>query len=453
MPETTATASVTRRRVASVAIILAALVTASAFGAGAKGGAVDSAFGPDGEVSLDMPGKDRPSAMVRTTTGKIAVAIESNQETWIALLTDDGRLDPTFAGDGIKKMDLPAGTHIVGLAPVRGGGLLVAAWLRDFTSRPVRNERIVVAKVLANGQLDAGYGTGGLATAAPGELAPLELGWYRFAGMPDGSVVVLGTTGVAVDWVGGAGVAALMRFTPDGVRDEHFGLNGIAPIASPAAIPLIGGLAIAPDGGILVGETHYPSGSVHEEALLRRFTPSGLPDLNFGVAGIAHLPFPGDWKTVTDIVVDERGQIVVLGHAASGLIGLAANLLGGRHDGFSPGVARLHPDGRLDTTYGEGGITMLHTDGRGNPLSFSGDTALTTAGAYVTAYGERTPGLTTQLLRIGNDGRVDASYGGDSPIRLPMENTSAVVVLGNRVVVAGERSWQSGGTVLSAYWP
>lgn len=60
--------------------------------------------------------------------------------------------------------------------------------------------------------------------------------------------------------------------------------------------------------------------------------------------------------------------------------------------------------------------------------------------------------MSIQLLHIDNNGRVDTGYGGDRPILLTtMGNTTALLALPDRVVVAGERRWLAGDTVLAAY--
>ncbi len=438
-----------------VAVVLAVSVTGAPLARAVDGVAADRTFGSDGVVALDMPGRDHPIAMVKTATGRLAVAIQSGPSLWVAMLTADGRLDASFAGAGLRRVKLADGTRGAGLQPTSDGGVLIAAWLRDGDSVANRDERLGVAKLRPDGSIDDAYGTGGLATTAVGELTPFDLGPIEFAAAPDGSTIVLGSTGVG-SYFGAIGVAALLRFTADGKRDTSFGVNGVAPVVNDAAYPILRGLAIDAAGAILVAETNHTVGPPRTEALVRRFTSRGMPDVAFGVAGVAHLPIPGDTKWITDLSIDNLGRIVVFGFAAGGLPGQIADRLNpsGPVDpdaGLSPVLARLRPDGRPDTTFGSHGIALLHDNGHGNPLSWSGDIALTRAGAYVTAYGEHSSHLRTELLRVNARGRVDPRYGGSASVRLPMENTFAVVVLAGRVVVAGESSSEVGGSVLAAF--
>jgi len=436
-------------------VVIATVSAATA--ARANQSALDATFGTAGEASLDLPGYDQPTAMVRTATGGIAVTIE-NGGVQVAVLTSDGRLDTTFAGSGIKEMG-PEESSVASLAATRGaglaatpdGGLLVATYGWDSSRQPVPGPRFTIAKLLADGQLDVRYGTGGLATTAAGELSPLgrSQGVNQFAVTPDGSAVVVGMVGPSGD-VGGVGAAALVRFTPSGVRDEGFGVKGIAPVAGASVVPLMA-LAIAPDGGILVSETLKNFGAA-EQVLVRRFVPRGGPDLSFGVAGIVRLSIPGRGQFPTDFVVDGRGRIVWLGYTSL--------------DRFSPPVvARLLPGGQMDTTFGEEGIAVFHTDRRGTSFDGSGASfdgsgaiALTDSGAYLTVQqegftfdDEGVPKLRNHLLRMDDNGRLDTGYGGDQSIELPMHATAAVIVLPDRVVVAGYRSYLHGNTVLAAY--
>ncbi|HVM53039.1 MAG TPA: hypothetical protein VM262_07560 [Acidimicrobiales bacterium] len=444
----------TLRALGLTGIVLVLLATAAPAARSTEAGAPVQGFGTGGVVAIDLPGDNVPTAMVKTTTGKLVVTIQSGSRLFVAMLTSDGDLDSGFGDEGIAALDLASTTIGAGLQPSPTGAVLVAAWLRD--DPPVTGEqRLAVARLGSDGALDASYGDGGVASTLAGELTPVDHAPGGFAASPDGSAVVLGVTG-AGGYYGGAAVAALVRFTADGERDASFGADGLAPLAPAGTLPLFGGLAIAPDGGILVGETSTLAGPIRYELLVRRFTPYGAPDLGFGAAGVAQVPIPGDWRFITDVKVDDVGRIVCYGYTAAGIVGSIA----GRVDlvdspdpsaGFSPAIARLHPDGRPDVSFGRGGVMLLYTDGDGVPLLWSGNIAVTRAGAFVTAYEDGAAVLTTRLLAVDATGAVDHTFGAGHSIRLPMENTMAVVAFGDRVVVLGERSWSAGGTLIAAF--
>ena len=445
-----------RRRLAlCFAIALAPLAATPSLARASEAGRMDPVFGSGGVVSLDLPGDDSPTSMVKTATGRLGVTILSGNRLWVAVLTADGQLDRSFAGNGVRELTLARDTYSATLQPAPDGGLLVGAWLSDPVVAGLGDSRFAVAKLQPDGQLDRSYGVDGVASTLGGELTLVGCGSAAFKAAPDGSVVVLGVTG-AGGYYGAAGVAALLRFTPQGHRDSSFGVRGVAPVAAAAPYPSFSAIDIDARDRIVVGETNNVASPFREEALVRRFLRNGTPDLSFGAAGIAHLAIPGDWKVITQVAVDDAGRIIASGFAAAGAAGIVMARLdpAGPIDpnaGFSPFVARLRENGQPDTSFGRDGVAMVHNDGHDESLSWSGGVALEGAGLFLTAYGERGTNLTTHLLHVDTTGSVDRAFGGGQSLLLPMENTFAVVVLGDRVVVAGEVSWSTGGTTVAGY--
>lgn len=150
-----------------------------------------------------------------------------------------------------------------------------------------------------------------------------------------------------------------MRFTANGLPDPTF--NGGSPVLIPSgtsgwqlgyAVTLqpvtVNGqtqmdIVVAGDIGIANTSSGIPTGF-----LVARFNPDGTPDTTFnnGTGFISIVPQPGEWRgTARGVAIDSSGNIVVGGDWQSG-------------DGSTYGiaVARLHPDGTLDTTFGSGGV-------------------------------------------------------------------------------------------------
>jgi uncharacterized delta-60 repeat protein len=207
-----------------------------------------------------------------------------------------------------------------------------------------------------------------------------------------------------------------------------------------AAIPYgrTTGLAVSPDGRIvIVGTTYDPSSVRH---WVRAYHPDGRPDLSFDSDGVKELA--DSQRAPVDVLIQPDGRIVV---ALSG-----AN-----------GILRLNPDGTPDAGFGQGGLRDLgigsevsdvtaHPDGRivvaevgagrvfvqrhlpdGSPdvgfdvLSpvpeYSDATVAiqeSGGGVIVTAAGSE-PGQAL-IARLSPDGRLDRSFGagGFAPIQL-----------------------------------
>ena len=423
--------------------------------ASSPGGTADRHFGSHGVVHLDLPGNDDPTAMTTTTTGRVAVLIESQEGAWIAMLTRRGTLDRGFARRGILHLDLGGHTSALSVKPVTGGGVVVAGWVFDTLPGGVAGEgHLVIAKYRRDGRLDHRFGRGGYATTELGDLTPADHGPVEFAVAPDGSLVVAAITGAVVGYVGGAATAVLLKFRPDGSRDHRFGVRGLVPLGNRDVIPAIGGMSIDRAGRIVVGEVNqYLLGLATSELTLRRFMPGGLPDLGFGVGGVVHVSVPGEWTSLSTVTHDTRGNVLAYGDTASGLPGHVVGAAEGRRDrSWSPYAARLTSSGRLDPGFGTGGISMLHADGRRRELLWTGDLIAPVGHPpLATAMLEQTRSIAFLLIRLGPTGRVDRSFGDRGAVDLPMSTAITLTVVGTSVIVAGNRSWQHGGTILAAY--
>lgn len=442
------------RRTAIIIVLAVAAVTVRPVDASPSGGIADQRFASQGVLHLDLPGNDSPTAMATTTAGRVAVLIESREGAWLAMLTRRGTLDPTFGRGGIIRLRLGDLAYSVDVEPAAGGGLLVAAWAQDMLPTGLMGEpRLVIAKFRRDGRLDPRFGKNGFATTEIGDLTPTDHGPVQFAVAPDGSLVVAAITGAGLGWFGGAATAVLLKFRPDGSPDQRFGVRGVVPVGNRDVIPMIGGMAIDRAGRIVVGETNSLLSLASSELTLRRFTPRGLPDFGFGVGGVVHVPVPGEWTSLTTVTHDANGHVLAYGYSAWGLVGLVENSARNQWDqSWSPYVARITPSGRLDRAFGTEGVSMLHADGRQRELLWTGD--LIAPVGYrplATAMLQESRSIEFTLLRLGPKGRVDGSFGDRGSVDLPMSSALAITVVETSVIVAGNRSWQRGGTVLAAY--
>lgn len=417
------------------------------------------AFGHDGVLEIDVPGGDYPSAMVRTTDGRLAVVIDHPAGVEVAMMSSDGELDRTFAGDGTLRLAFHGlRATSAGSGAVGGGAVLVALWTVPRGAAAGEGQRLLLARVLPDGRLDPSFGEGGVAGTALGEVAPLDHFPAGVAIAPDGRIYVIGLTGAATFYAGAA-VAAILRFDPNGSRDTTYGAGGLVPIVGQGgAVPVIAGFAVDATGRVLVGEIAYPAAPLRADLIVRRFDDRGVPDVTYGAAGVAWIDLPGDWDSMTGLRLDAAGRLVVIGHAFAGVVDGIAHAAGAApgaaplDEGFSPAIARLTPAGRLDATFGVGGVAVVHRDGQGRRLGWP-DAARVVGdgGTYLVAGLERANGLRATLVRIDRNGRLDPAFGGTRRADLPMDHARAVEAFGSHVVVAGPRDWADGGTVLAAY--
>ncbi len=261
------------------------------------------------------------------------------------------------------------------------------------------------------GELDVRFGTNG-EIAVDGETYGAVLA------LPDGRLLVVGTSSSQAHI--SSNEFAVHRFSASGTPDASFGAAGRAVVRIPLEQVWIRAAALQPDGKVVVAGygTRNSGGSVR---LLARITAEGLLDAGFGVNGLVIGGY-GGWGGYAGVLVLPSGEILAAysdeerffdRFLATGVF--AANLpqdaapdrmalqadgrviVVGQRDGR--GVAwRLQADGRLDTSFGDGGYAGL-TNYTMSALAIEPD------GDRIVVCGDRL------IERLTADGRRDTTFG------------------------------------------
>jgi uncharacterized delta-60 repeat protein len=169
--------------------------------------------------------------------------------------------------------------------------------------------------------------------------------------------------------------------------------------------------------------------------VVERYRPDGKLDLSFGVGGVARLPDTG-WRFAAATLAGD-GAIVLAG--------------GPSHDpapyGFA--VARLTSDGRLDGSFGDGGITWAagpNGPATGAAVALQTDGKIVVGGAF-TALDAGGGGIERPdfgLMRFNPDGSRDTRFGQDGAARVRWgwhrgSNLTGIAVASDgRIVASGD---------------
>ncbi|RPJ56842.1 MAG: hypothetical protein EHM23_22390 [Acidobacteria bacterium] len=193
--------------------------------------------------------------------------------------------------------------------------------------------------VLANeGDLDLSFGTGGKSSAdITGQLLDDAVG--DIALLPDGRILVAGTT--SSGFPSEHDLAAVV-FNPDGSLDESFGRLGRVLIDQ-GGNEFCYALAVQSDGRILLGGYRTVLAGGSPESLVLRLNPDGGIDSTFGTQGAFEpaLPF-----AVVALAIIHDGFVIAAGSRPS-------------PSGSDFAIARLTNGGRLDESFGQGGVVFL----------------------------------------------------------------------------------------------
>jgi len=320
-----------------------------------RSGTLDTTFSGDGLLVTDFggSGSDSAHAVAIQSDGRIVVAglagLANNARVGIARYNPNGTLDNTFSGDGTLTFDFvgTAGGAARGLALQTDGKIIVVGSSgTDFA----------VARINSDGTLDTTYGSSPSTGIITRDFGGSNDGATAIALLPDGRIVVAGSTTVA-----GRSVFAFDYFSTTGFPQfvgPEFDATG-APINGAKHTSFGGGVDAAPTGVavqadgkvVLVGDFTLTSGipgTVDTNMAIARYNVDGTMDTTFDGDGRRGVDF-GDFSFASGVAVQADGKIVVVGHVQPFVGGFPDN-------NFA--VVRFNTNGSLDPTFsGDGRLT------------------------------------------------------------------------------------------------
>jgi uncharacterized delta-60 repeat protein len=315
-------------------------------------------------------------AVVVQPDGRIVVAgfVAGSGGFAVARLDPRGRLDPTFGNGGrvlTRRMRSEAANAMV----LQSDGKIVVAGAGETTTGALR---FGIARYLADGTLDPGFGNTGIVRVAIGSATSTLEGAVCYALGKDVSRGRLVAAGRVL--TGGHQTAALVRLQANGSLDRGFGRNG-RRLLDPWHAGQIASIAINANGNILaVGSPGHGSGFVAWS-----FDPRDGRFNTFGEGGeaivsFADLGFPYAMPRGVAVHTGPTGEGIVIVGTASVSPFVTASL-----DEQHFVLARLELNGRLDSAFGRGGRAVTrHLIGRATAVAVQRDRKLVVAGTLAT---------------------------------------------------------------------
>lgn len=364
-----------------------------------------------------------------------------------------GDLDPHFAGDGL----LEIGGTVYSLEPTARGGFLLArdgtgAELVAFTADGRRDTGFGVrgsitipnpegsANIMFNAALGATRHRGGWVVSVIADTFSGDRGWLTRVTSAGQLNIAFGNQGyapitgrspravsLAVDRndrilaavleSGGRNrpdVLSVRRFLPDGAIDTSYGVRGTRRIAAQASY--VSSFVLTPSGGVLVAYNTYLDGSTVSRVV--RLDSGGRREPTFANRGTWDAQANG----VTEILL---GPIHLL---ADGRIVATGSGEDGRNLRVQFAV-RLDRRGRIDTTFGQAGTTVVS-----DPI-WSLDQGSSTLDASGRIYLSAVTFNQTAITRLDRDGQIDRDFG-DGSVRTPLPGwVNAWRVQGDQLVL------------------
>jgi|GEM_PF-3023750 len=271
-----------------------------------------------------------------------------------ALLNSDGSRDFSF-NPGPTGLTAPVNA----VAELENGQLIVGG---SFTSYNGVKQPYLM-RLNADGSLDSTFNSAG--TGADGGISAISV-------LPDGKILI----GGAFTGYNGTYIRGLVRLDADGTLDESFnvgtGFNGS-----------IGHMVVLPDNKILVSGSFTTYNDI-SRSWMARLNSDGTLDQTFD---------PGSGPDIYpyDMIVLPDGKIMI-GGTFSSYNGTPRKC-----------VARIHPDGALDTTFDPGSGA---SNGSVYTIAAQSDGKVILGGFFIYLYGQGTG----HVLRLNADGSIDDTF-------------------------------------------
>lgn len=434
---------------AMAAVALISLLSAGGASAAAPGD-LDPSFGVGGKVQAPFGPESFSGGVATQADGKILVAggTETSQAFSVARLLPDGSPDPSWGGgDGVATTPLGEFAGALDVA-VQPDGKVVAVGQAEGAE----NVDFAIVRYRSNGELDSGFGEGGVVILPVGTLDDTA---RAVAIGPGGRIAVTGTS----DRPGfglGAGVAVLES---DGTPEAAFAGDGTTVIETESGFDDRGeGIAFQPDGKILVADSTGAGGG--DGFTLIRLGLDGQPDPSFGGDGVVETPIPGEGGIeegrIADVLVQPDGKIVGGGYGFD-YTGTPPDFVGKFE------VVRYLSNGELDPGFGSGGMVGVRLPSEnnfGSALGLAANGKLILGGTYDANEDPLEEDEAPALVRLNPNGSLDSSFGsggivlGGLGAGIEEEGLESLALQPDgKIVTAGRRYAEPGGSsgIVSRY--
>lgn len=415
-------------RLAAFALALVVVLVVSSC-APAAVGTLDPTFGTNGIVIIDL-GNDSDSgkAVLVQPDGRIVMLASAQGQTPVLMrFNANGSVDSSFGVAGKLSVDFG---YKVALQP--DGKLLVAGFSRGS---------FAVARYEGDGTgLDTTFGTDGVALI-PSDPGDFNYHLSDFILQPDHKIVLVGTA----DSGGNTTTILVARFTSEGLPDTSFNERGLIYVGEgdfPNSNYFYGeGVAIQPDGKIVVSGDMLDDDNLDEQISLARLNPDGSLDAaTFGTNGNGTVAttLPNFRNVGGGLALQRDGKIVVAGTVFSYSNSANDNLA----------LARFDTNGSLDPAFGESGIVTTDFG-----LNENGMGVLIQADGKIVVVGKIFDEDISDILlvRYNKDGSLDNRFGENGKVITDLEGA---LDTGNALAIQKDRklvvTGSSNGNVLLA---
>jgi len=365
-------------------------------------GVLDPAFGVGGIVRIARPGGIVGNAMAVPGDGKILVAGTANGQITVVRLRANGSPDPDFDADGVATIPVGTTSSATVVAVQFGDGSTLNPDKIVLAGSSTTNFRtsFAVARLHLDGTPDASFdGDGRVATSVGDDLEGAHSILIQNSGPTASRIIVAGFSSAAIA-TGFRRNFTVVKYLPDGSLDTAFDGDGIAKTPIGAKGDSTARAMVMQNGKLLVaGHTQSGPGPRNNDfAMVRYNLDAGTLDLSYDSDGIKLSDVTDSGAGAYDVVIQPDGKIIVAGFVHDS-----------NRDERVGALARYHPDGMLDPSFGAAGKVLIDA---GTDNSSARVLALQPDGKIVVVGKVRIGGETNSMLaRFLSNGLPDPTFG------------------------------------------
>ncbi len=306
-----------------------------------------------------------------------------------------GQIDSTFGTDGHVFLD---NIDLVDLVDLPDSSAIVLG-VNEFDQDQIES---YCYRINYDGSQNTNFGTNGVVAINNSQ----SLLAVNIAPFDDDRFVVYGTkNSLATNTYDGY----IYRFYNDGTIDTSFGDDGVVQFSIAAYFDYGSGLYVTDDKKILVSYN-----ILEQSVVLKSFLPNGDVDMNFGDFGTSEIIFPSDYLdfSTPSLKLNENSLFML------GAIDDGADIQGG----FA--ALKLHTNGEIDTSFGNNGWAFQPIDSLESigvaPFQLLDDGKMHFAAMVIDS--SNFDDLSILTVQLNPDGSLDNSYGdaGISKIPFPL---------------------------------
>ncbi len=284
-------------------------------------GAIDTTFADEGVSALSaedlgVSGRIRsfPVRVVELSDGRLRLGFGLDDDIAVIGLLADGSLDTSFGTQGSVVIDIAGrDDDFSDMAALSGGAIVLVGDIDNPITSRARDP--FVLKITPDGSLDSTFGNSGVSIVASPGPDIISNEFFGVTVGADGKITAVGVVRNSVNESIGDDLL-VARFLPDGSLDSDFATDGVFILDNGTDLEVFLSVAVNQQGEV------FATGEIQNSLGLLKLTSSGVPDSSFGNNGFVLSEVPdGEGQLLSgsgnDVVLLEDGRILVLGSVAA----------------------------------------------------------------------------------------------------------------------------------------